>query len=47
LRTYVPDFKPTTLVFGVAKAVSAFDRTAFVNGLFKFVVFIVFAGFVP
>jgi len=47
LRTHVPGLKPTTLVFGVVKAVSAFDRTIFVIGLFKFVVFIIFASFVP
>jgi hypothetical protein len=34
-------------VFTVVKAVSAFDRTTFVIGLFKFMMFIVIAGFVP
>ena len=47
LRTYVPGFKPTTPVFGVVKAVNAFDRTTFVIGPFKFVVFTVIAGFAP
>jgi hypothetical protein len=47
LRTYFPGLKPTTPVFGVVKAVSAFDRKTFVIGLFKYMVFIVIAGFVP
>jgi hypothetical protein len=47
MRTYVPGFKPTIPVFEWFKAASALDRTTFVIGLFKFMILIFIAGFVP